>query len=316
MMSTHRSSLPQLHGELMITDGGLETDLIFHHGIELPHFAAFPLLADSRGTSALRRYYEGYADIARDVGAGLVLETPTWRANPDWAPLLGYTQEDLDGFNRSAVELMREIRADLTGGPDPIVISGCVGPRGDGYVAGEAMDEDAAEAYHRRQIAVFAEAGADLVTAITMTSAAEATGIARAARAEDIPVAISFTVETDGTLPSGESLSAAIEHVDAATVDGPAYFMINCAHPTHFAHALEEGTTWTGRILGLRANASTLSHAELDEAPELDEGDPADLAARHRDLRGALPALTVLGGCCGTDHRHVAAIAAEWTADG
>jgi S-methylmethionine-dependent homocysteine/selenocysteine methylase len=310
-----RERLPQLTGNaLFVTDGGLETELVFHDGIDLPAFAAFPLLDNPDTRARLRRYYDGYLDIARRHGAGFVIETPTWRANPDWATQLGYSPEQLDAVNRAAVDLAEEVRAAATAEGLTAVVSGCVGPRGDGYDPRGAMTADEAERYHAVQIGTFADTSADQVTAITMTNAEEAIGVVRAATAAGIPAAISFTVETDGRLPTGQPLREAIEQVDAETGGGAAYFMVNCAHPTHFADALEVDGAWLQRLVGLRANASSKSHAELDESTELDEGDPADLAARHAGLRERLPAVTVLGGCCGTDARHVAAICAAWSA--
>jgi S-methylmethionine-dependent homocysteine/selenocysteine methylase len=308
----YRHRLPQVDGELMITDGGIETTLIFHEGLELPSFAAFDLLKDDAGVAALRRYYDAYAAIARDRGVGIVLESATWRANPDWAGELGYSLEQLDGFNRKAIALLEAIRADFDEQLAPIVISGCIGPRGDGYAAGTAMSPDEAEAYHSTQIGTFAATAADMVCAITMTYAAEAIGVTRAARGAGMPVAISFTVETDGRLPSGQPLAEAIDQVDREADGGPDYFMINCAHPTHFEDVLEPGAPWLDRIQGLRANASRKSHAELDEATDLDDGDPAELGAQYRALGARLRSLTVLGGCCGTDHRHVDEICAGW----
>jgi len=195
-----------------------------------------------------------------------------------------------------------------------MVISGCIGPRGDGYNPKAFMTETEAERYHAMQADTFRDADADMVTAITMTYAAEAIGIARAARAAGMPVAISFTVETDGRLPGGRTLRETIEEVDAATDRTPVYYMINCAHPTHFAGALAEGEPWVARIRGLRANASTKSHAELDEAKELDTGNPVELGRQYRDLRSRMPRLNVLGGCCGTDHRHVEETCRAWLA--
>ena len=309
-----RRRLPQLDGGVFVTDGGIETTLIFHQGLVLPAFAAFGLLDGDEGTEQLRRYYAPYAKLAREHGVGLVLESPTWRANPDWARELGYSLEQLDALNRKAIELMVELRAEYAG-EQPIVISGCIGPQGDGYAPDSMLTPDEAEAYHAVQIGTFADTAADLVTAITMTYAEEAIGVARAAEAAGIPSVISFTVETDGRLPSGQALSGAIQQVDDATGGAPAYYMINCAHPTHFESVLEPGAAWAERIGGLRANASTKSHAELDEAEELDEGDPADLAERHAALRARLPRVNVLGGCCGTDHRHVGAICGAWLAE-
>jgi S-methylmethionine-dependent homocysteine/selenocysteine methylase len=309
----YRAALPQLDRTAFLTDGGIETTLIFHDGLELPHFAAYDLLTREGGEDALRSYFEPYVAIARDWGLGIVLETPTWRASPDWAERLGHSPVQLAELNRSAVALLEALRDDLETPESPIVVSGCVGPRGDGYVVGDAMSAEEAEAYHATQIGTFAETGADLVTAITMTYADEAVGVVRAARAVGLPVVISFTVETDGRLPSGQSLREAIEEVDARTDAAAAYFMVNCAHPSHFYDVLEPGMAWTDRIRGLRANASRLSHSELDEAEQLDEGDPEELANEYVALRERLPRLTVLGGCCGTDHRHVEAMSRAWS---
>jgi len=306
------NSLPQLVGDrVFLTDGGLETSMIFHHGLDLPHFASYKLLEDERGRRALREYFSRFLEVARERGAGFVLDTTTWRSNRDWGALLGDDAEALDAINRAAVEFARALRREHAG-TAPVLVNGVLGPRGDGYVVGEAMSAQEAEDYHSAQVRSFAAAGADMVSAITMTYADEATGIARAAAAAGIPVAISITVETDGRLPSGQALGEAIEQVDAETGGSVAYFMVNCAHPSHFEHVVAHGGDWKDRIAGLRANASTLSHAELDEAEELDEGDPVELGRGYAALRTHLRNVTVLGGCCGTDQHHVAAVAAAW----
>ena len=306
----YRARVPQLESDdVFLTDGGLETTLIFHKGLELPAFAAFDLLKDEDGVAALRSYFEPYLAIARDRGVGFILDTATWRASPDWGAQLGYSREELEQANRKAVALAEELR---DGQDIPVVIDGVVGPRGDGYDPDAFMSEDEAERYHAEQIQTFSQTAADMISAITMTYADEATGIARAAHAMGMPVAVSFTVETDGRLPSQEPLKEAIEQVDAATDGTVAYFMINCAHPRHFAGVLEQGGPWLDRIRGIRANASTKSHAELDEADELDPGDPAELAADYRGLKARLPKVNVLGGCCGTDHRHIAEVCNGW----
>jgi S-methylmethionine-dependent homocysteine/selenocysteine methylase len=310
--SKFRDALPQLRGMPFLTDGGIETTLIFHRGLDLPLFAAFDLLKDDEGTETLAAYYRPYLELARDGGLGFVLESPTWRASPRWAAEIGYSNEELDSMNRRAVELMVRLRDEFSSDVEPIVISGCVGPQDDGYNPKVKMSAEDAEAYHATQIGTFAETAADMVTAITMTYVEEALGVTRAAQTAGVPVAISLTLETDGRLPSSQPLGEAIDEVDAATTNGPAYYMINCAHPTHFEAIFEDGARWTQRILGLRANASTMSHAELDEATELDAGDPADLATRYAGLRTRLPRLSVLGGCCGTDDRHVRAIRDVW----
>ena len=309
-MTRHRERLPVLGDDLFLTDGGIETTLIFLDGLELPDFAAFHLLRRSEGEAALRKYFRGYAALAQRFGTGLVLESATWRASADWGARLGYGAVELAEANRRAIDLLQDIRDELRSHPKPVVISGCVGPRGDGYQPANTMSQREAEAYHTAQIETLRDTAADMVTAITMNYVDEAVGIVRAASWAGLPVAVSFTVETDGRLPTGQTLQAAIEHVDAATSRAPAYYMVNCAHPTHFADVLLDGAPWVRRIRGVRANASPKSHAELNESTELDIGDPAEFGAQHARLRRRLPHLTVMGGCCGTDVRHVERIAA------
>jgi S-methylmethionine-dependent homocysteine/selenocysteine methylase len=297
--------LPQLSGSFFLTDGGIETTLIFHEGLELPDFAAFDLLKDAAGYEALREYFLPYAGLARRYQAGFILESATWRASSDWGERLGYSATDLAELNRKSIDLLREIRDEFETATSPMVISGCIGPRGDGYNPTALMSAEQAQRYHTTQIDVFSQTEADMVTAITMNYVEEAIGIARAAKAAGMPVVISFTVETDGKLPTGQTLREAIEQVDQATQSAPAYYMINCAHPEHFEAVLAAGEAWTARIRGLRANASTKSHAELNESVELDAGNPAEFGRQHRALLDTLKHINVFGGCCGTDHRHV-----------
>jgi S-methylmethionine-dependent homocysteine/selenocysteine methylase len=262
-------------------------------------------LKDTAGYEALWKYFRTYAAIARSYQAGFILESATWRASSDWGEKLGYSTRELADLNRKAIDLLCQIRDEYETAASPMVISGCIGPRGDGYSPTAIMSPNQAEQYHATQVGVFSRTEADMVTAITMNYVEEAIGIARAAKAAGMPVAISFTVETDGKLPTGQTLRDAIEHVDEATQRAPAYYMINCAHPTHFDHVLDTGGAWTKRIRGLRANSSCLSHAELDNAPELDIGNPLELGGQYADLVRRFPHINVLGGCCGTDHRHV-----------
>ncbi len=308
-MNRYRSALPQLAGSLFLTDGGLETTLIFHEGLVLPDFAAFHLLKTPEGEAALRKYFRTYAEIARRLGTGLILESATWRANPDWGGKLGYTAGELADVNRRAISLLEQIRSEYETEQTPVVISGCLGPRGDGYVPDRAMSAQEAERYHQAQMTTFADSAADMVCAITMNYVEEAIGIAQAAQRAGMPVAISFTVETDGKLPTGQTLKAALAQVDDATSGYPCYYMINCAHPTHFDQVLAEGEPWLQRIRGLRANASRMSHAQLNEAPELDAGNAIELGQEYADLKRQLAHLNVMGGCCGTDHRHIEQIA-------
>ena len=303
-MAKYRTLLPQLDAGIFLTDGGMETTLIFHDKIDLPHFASFDLLRNETGRAQTLAYYERYIAIAKRSGFGFILETPTWRANRDWGAKLGYSPDALAQVNRDAVALLAMLRATHESKRTPIVISGNIGPRGDGYAVDRAMSAAEAQDYHAPQIATFADSEADFVSAFTMNYVEEAVGIAAAAKAVGIPCVISFTVETDGNLPTGQSLKDAVTEVDRTTGNAPAYYMINCAHPSHFDGTLGEGD-WLLRLRGLRANASLRSHAELDAAPDLDSGDPVDLGMRYRKLRVRMPHMTVLGGCCGTDHRHV-----------
>lgn len=307
-MALYRHALPQLDGSLYLTDGGIETTLIFHDGLALPDFAAFDLLRSEDGRESLRRYFLTYASLAQRFGAGLVLESPTWRASADWAKRLGYTRQELAFANQAAIELLEGIRESMPAGHRPMVISGCLGPRGDGYRAARVMSEQEAELYHDEQIETLVGTAVDMVTGMTLNYVEEAIGITRAARRCGLPVAISFTLETDGRLPSGQPLSEAIAQVDAVSEAAPVYYMINCAHPTHFEQVLAGAGPWH-RLRGLRANASPKSHAELDESVQLDSGNPAELGRQYAALRMLVPGLNVLGGCCGTDHRHVEQIA-------
>lgn len=301
----YRSRLPQLTDRTFITDGGLETTLIFQEGVDLPLFAAFPLLDDAAGLARIHAYFEGYCQLAREAGAGFVLESPTWRANPEWARRLGYDLRMLAAVNRKAIALMVEMRDRFETAQSPMPISGNIGPRGDGYVPSALMTAAQAEDYHGEQVAVFRDSAADMVSGFTLNYVEEALGVARAAKAAGMPSVIAFTVETDGRLPSGQSLKDAITQVDEETGASPVYYMVNCAHPTHFSGALAGDESWTQRIRGIRANASRCSHAELDAMTDVDIGDPVEFGRQYADLRRRFRQINVLGGCCGTDLRHL-----------
>lgn len=308
-MAKYRTMLPQLSDKLWLSDGGIETTLIFNEGLDLPDFAAFHLLRNEEGRKQLAKYFGPYVEIAKRYKTGLILESATWRASADWGDRLGYTRSALAEANVEAIRILQALRSAHETAECPMVISGCIGPRGDGYIADNAMSAEQAAAYHKPQIRTFAEAGADMVTAITMNYVEEAHGIVLAAQRCAMPVAIAFTVETDGNLPTGQTLRSAIEQVDGETLKYPAYYMINCAHPSHFDAVLAERGAWRDRIRGVRANASRRSHAELNDAPELDPGNPVELAEDYARLTDRLPHLNIMGGCCGTDHRHIEQIA-------
>jgi S-methylmethionine-dependent homocysteine/selenocysteine methylase len=304
-MPKYRHQFAQLVDTFFITDGGLETILIFDEGVELPDFAAFVLLKDESKCKWMKNYLRTYLNIAQKYNTGFILQSVTWRANPDWMRKLGYSDEDIINVNREAIEFLYDIRNEYETEKSPIIISGCIGPRGDGYNSKVIMSAKEAQAYHVIQIGIISQTNTDVITAMTMNYPEEAIGITRAAKAVDMPVVISFTVETDGRLPTGHTLKEAIELVDNATQNGPAYYMINCAHPTSFEHVLIPEEPWVARIHGVRGNASRKSHAELNECKELDSGNPVEFGEQNRALLSKLKNLNVFGGCCGTDHRHI-----------
>lgn len=308
-MSQYRQHLPQLDGGMFLNDAGLETDLIFNHGIDIPEFAAHTLFDGGQGQTALRQYMEGFLTLARDTGAGFVLDTQTWRAQSRFCEELGQDAAALQQANRVAVEFAAGLRDTYASNTGPIVINGLIGPRGDAYAPETEIAAAEAQRYHSEQLGWLAETDVDMVTALTFTQADEAIGVVRAADELGLPVVVSFTVETDGNLPTGQPLAEAIAMVDDATNSAAAYYMVNCAHPDHFSGRMKD-EAWSHRIRGIRCNASRMSHAELDESLVLDDGDPVELAADYSNLKQAMPWLNVFGGCCGSDLRHVRAIAA------
>ena len=306
-MARYRSQLPQLSGDLFLMDAGIETDIIFNRGIEIPEFAAHTLLAEPAGRQVVTDYFQGFFDLAAESGAGLILNSQTWKAHPHWAKDLGASEEDLQEANRDAIAFIADLRDKATANTNPIVLDGIIGPRGDAYAPEARIAAQEAEAYHAQQIGWLAETDVDMVTALTFTQSDEAIGVVRAATAAGLPVVISFTVETDGNLPTGQSLASAVTDVDEATDGAAAYFMVNCAHPDHFFHVFGDDD-WTHRIRGIRCNASRMSHAELDNSEVLDDGDPIELGRQYRSLKEQMPWLNVFGGCCGSDLRHVSEI--------
>lgn len=306
-MQPAKPKLPHQSADLFLTDGGLETSLIFLDGVELPYFAAFYLLKNSEGRNKLKNYYRRYLQIAKNFQIPFILDSPTWRANPDWLEKLGYSKESVYEINEKAIALMKDLQKEFENEIPNIIINGCIGPRGDGYNPSNMMTEQAAQDYHAAQIEAFSKAGAHMASAITMNYVEEAIGITCAAAAMEMPLVISFTVETDGQLPTGMKLQEAIEKVDERVETKPIYYMINCAHPSHFAHQLDSNnqSNWVQRIKGIRSNASCKSHAELDEATALDRGNITELAAMNEQLKRDLKHLNVFGGCCGTDAEHI-----------
>jgi homocysteine S-methyltransferase len=308
-MSQYRDQLPQLSGDLFLTDGGVETDLIFNHGIEIREFAAHTLLPDPVGREALANYFRGFLQLANEHGTGYILDSQTWKAHTHWGADLGEDDAFLRRANEESIAFIAGLREEFTSNDMPIVLNAPIGPQGDAYAPEAEVAAEQAEEYHSKQLGWLAATDVDMVSALTFTQSDEAIGAVRAAKNAGLPVVVSFTVETDARLPTGQPLGEAISAVDEATDSSAAYFMVNCAHPDHFFHVLD-GSDWTRRIRGLRCNASRLSHAELDECEVLDPGDAEELAGQYRSLFESMPWLNVFGGCCGSDLRHVTKIAA------
>lgn len=296
------------NNQILLTDGGLETTLIFHHGLELPHFAAFDLVTKPKYAAIIADYYRTYLNLASRHGKGFILESATWRASPDWAFKLGYSKEELIEVNQLAIQQLKLLKAEYNSLVDDIYISGCIGPRKDGYEVGQKMTTDEAKIYHQFQIEALVESEVDLITALTVNYLEEGLGMTQAAQEFQVPLVISFTVELDGKLPDGSSIEEAITNIDNLSNGYPEYYMINCAHPTHFLSELNPDANWSKRIKGVRSNASCKSHEELDEAVELDRGDIGEFADWHKQLLQKLPTVKVFGGCCGTDEHHIEAI--------
>jgi len=307
-MTRYRDRLPQLSGELFLTDAGMETDLIFNHGINIREFAAHTLLPEAAGREAMARYFRHFLSLALETQAGFILDSQTWKAHMHWAEDLGATEDELRHSNQNSVEFIAGLRDEFEKNTKPIVLNGLIGPRGDAYAPEVEIAAQEAEEYHAKQIGWLAGTDIDMVTALTFTQSDEAIGVVRAANKVGLPIAVSFTVETDGNLPTQQPLNEAIDAVDKATGAGAAYFMVNCAHPDHFSNVLENAE-WARRIRGIRCNASRKSHAELDQSETLDDGDPIEFGDQYRAIKAKMPWLNIFGGCCGSDLRHVTQIA-------
>ncbi len=308
-VSVYRNRLPQLEGSLFLSDGGLETALVHHEGLTLPCFAAFTLLESEAGLKLLWNYFVRHVEIARDHGMGFILDTPTWRASSNWSAKLSVSERRLDRIHQMAVELAKHIRHVHEAAGTPIVINGVIGPRDGGWSPDRVMQAGKACHYHGTQMQSFARTAVDMVSAMTMTHVGEAVGLGMAARDCGLPIAISFTTRDDGRLPTGQKLGEAIVETDHALDGYPVYYLVNCAHPGHFAGELWSGGSWVQRVRGVRAHAVRCGHVGFETATELDDGDPDELAEEYMALRKHLPWMNVLGGCCGTDERHLEAIA-------
>jgi homocysteine S-methyltransferase len=300
--------LPQLNGRLMTSASGFETWLQYVDGFKLRHFCGFELLNDPRGLTCLTDYHRKVVEAAVAQGFGVINEGLHYRASRDWGELIGFSREGLEEINIRGIEFYRAFAREYGSADTPMLVGGAIGPRGDAYNVGRTPDAAESEDYHSEQIATFKKAGADLVTAMTFSSVEEAIGVARAAKAAGMPVVVSFFVARGGQLKGGETIEEAITRVDAATGEAPAYYMINCTHPTEFEPGLTPGA-WTTRLGGFMPNAVAMETLDLCKLGHLEDGDPEELGGQMAGLARRFPHVHVWGGCCGTDGRHIGQIA-------
>lgn len=298
----------QRPGTLYLTEGGIETELMYRWGFDLPQFAMYPLLDNPAAMDTMRGMYRRLLDVAARHGMGALMGGLDYRASPDWAALLGYSAAGLEEANLRSIDFLRGVAAEYAGQVDDILVQGFVGPRGDAYALNRTITEAEAEDYHAVQLATLAKAGVDLAWGFTLNNVAEATGIVRAASRLGVPVAISLTLDADGRLKSGPSLRDAIAAIDAATDGSAAFFSINCSHPDEFAPALEPGD-WIARVRGLRPNASRMDKGALCQIGYLEEGDPVELGQQAGALARRYPHMDIWGGCCGCIETHLEEIA-------
>lgn len=301
----------QKAGTIYLTEGGQETEVMYRHGFELPEFAMFPLLDNPAALNVMREMYQRYLDVAARHGCVALMGGLDYRASPDWGRKIGLSDQQLADYQQRAIAFLRDVAAPYVGQLPGVMFVGCIGPRGDAYSLNQTMTEEEAEEYHSFQLAGLKAAGVDLAMAMTFNNVPEAVGIARAAARADLPLEISFTLDSNHRLKSGPSLKSAIETVDfLAGEDRPDFYGINCSHPLEFSPALEPGT-WTRRIRSLRPNAAMMDKQSLCALGHLEEGDPVSLGSLMGMLARGHPHVDMWGGCCGTWDKHLEHIAAN-----
>lgn len=300
-------------GATFLTDGGIETRLIYEFGIDLPDFASFLALFDDRGRAALREIYRGYLAVAAEFRMPMLVGAPTWRAHPECLRRFGFAKaDDLRRVNAEAVAFLQDLRRE-TRTETLVHIAGVIGPRRDGYRAEDAPALDEARAYHEAQAQALAGLGVDLLYAPTFPSRDELAGVAQAMARTGLAYALAPVIDPKGRLLDGHSFAEAVRLVDESTDPKPLYFLAGCVHPSTFLAAAAEGGDRTmprmpGRLAGIKANASPLPPEELDRLGHLDADAPAVLAQEILAARRRY-GLRILGGCCGTNDRHIRALA-------
>jgi len=307
-MVKHTTFPPQNRGRFYLTEGGTETELMYKHGFELPHFAMFPLLDNPKAVSKMREMFRSYLDVAAEHDFCALMGGLDYRASPDWGDLLGYSPASLSDANLQSIEFLRELANEYSSQVPEILIQGLIGPRGDAYERNETISENEAEDYHSVQLETLKKANVDSALAITFNNIPESVGVARAAAKIGVPLAISLTLDSNSKLHSGPSLADAITAIDEQTNQAPEYFLINCSHPLEFEPAIEPGD-WIQRVRGVRPNASKMDKMALCQIGYLEDGDPEELGRLCGDLARQYPHMDIWGGCCGTWDNHLNEIA-------
>ena len=299
---------PQEEGRFYLTEGGTETELMYKHGFELPHFAMFPLLDNPEAVSKMREMFRSYLDVAAKHEFCALMGGLDYRASPDWGELLGYSPAGLSDANLQSIEFLRDVAGEYSSDIPEILFQGLIGPRGDAYERNETITENEAEDYHAVQLETLKKADVDLALAITFNNIPESVGVARAAAEIGIPLAISLTLDSSSKLRSGPSLAEAITTIDKEPDQSPEYYLINCSHPVEYEPAIEPGE-WIERIRGVRPNASKMEKIALCKIGHLEDGDPEELGTLCGDLARRYPHMDIWGGCCGTWDKHLDEIA-------
>ena len=301
---------PAAEGRLYLTEGGIETEIMYKDGFELPQFAMFPLLDDPAALEAMKGIWRRMLGVAADAGFCVVLNGLDYRASPDWGKLLGYSDEGLATMQLRCIDFLRDLARDYESHIEKIYISGTIGPRGDAYALHRTITAAEAEDYHSVQLATLARAGVDMAWAMTFNNIPEAVGLTRAAKTAGLPLAMGLTLDSSCKLKSGPTLAEAVTEIDRQTDTGPEFYACNCSHPLEFEPALDGGE-WQGRLRCIRPNASAMEKIALCKLGHLEDGDPVELGAQMADVATRLPHMDIFGGCCGTDERHLREIASQ-----
>lgn len=305
-----QSPLPPMgSGEIFLTEGGSETEIMYRHGFELPEFAMFPLLDNPKAVSAMHGIFSKQLDVAAEFGLSFLLSGLDYRASPDWGAKLGYSPTALAEANTAAIDFLRDVAKGYEGQVPRLLFGGILGPRGDAYGLNREITADVAEEYHAVQLETLKLAGVDFACAMTFNNIPESVGAARAAAKIGVPLSVSLTLDSTHRLKSGPSLADAITEIDAQTGnDAPDFYLLNCSHPLEYEPALET-EDWINRLRGVRPNASKMEKIALCKLGHIEEGNPVELGSQLRSLSERYPHMDIFGGCCGTGHSHLREIA-------